>query len=73
MNDTIRERFDKWLDAPNDSWKDDPLTVGYIQWEAWQAAQADARALVGEMLSCIETYGAFDAVIAKAQAFMEGK
>ena len=44
MTDKTREAFEAWLNAPNDSWKDDQLTVGYIQMEAWKAATADADA-----------------------------
>ena len=38
--DELRAEFEAWLDAPNNSWLDDPLSVGYIQWEAYQACNA---------------------------------
>ncbi len=51
--DRIRKAFEAWLGAPNDSWKDDPLSVGSIQEEAWQACAAemgkDMDAIAGKM------------------------
>jgi hypothetical protein len=51
--DKIREAFEEWLSAPNDSWKDDPLSVGSIQEEAWQACAAEMLPVIDYLQSSL--------------------
>jgi hypothetical protein len=58
--DKIREAFEAWLGAPNDSWKDDPLSVGSIQEEAWQACAAEMLPVIKQYHAALD--GLLDAV-----------
>lgn len=85
MTDTMREKFESMIyheaqDSEFDVGFNEAKRQALLAYEFCISAQADARAeqeraraLVGEMLACIEPNGAFDKVIAKAQTFMEGK
>jgi hypothetical protein len=57
--DKIRAAFETWLGAPNDSWKNDPLSVGSIQEEAWQACAAEMGKdmdAIGDKVKWIDEY-----------------
>jgi len=82
MTDTMREKFEAWHDSifdvsastatKNDYGYPDNAHV-QMRWQAWQAAQADARALVGELVEAMQADKCDPDAISKAQAFMEGK
>lgn len=60
MTDTMRERFEKWYakqypDPAPDYAADEARIIKDNRWHVWQAAQVDARALVGELISWIKS------------------